>query len=188
MKLREIEEEFKEKLLFACIKDINLLKEEDYGKIYSYILYVNSGYTSFGSAYEAINKETTVSYEEEVKAFEYKNINYNIGVFQSLNNYVDEIFDSFYNETFEEIDLDMLSSCELSSFISGFFKESILQVIEKLKELRIFNMGNFSEGILLGVQFSDANEDQRKDIIYVSKEINSEKWHEKILKNFSFRL
>ena len=108
--------------------------------------------------------------ETEVLCCEWETFGIYKELLQDVNNYIHEIYQSFYDNGLQSKD------------IYSFFERILLEVINDIKTKELFQNKAFEDDILLGVQFSDIS--HMKMVHRISEQVNSKRWHEKILSNY----
>ena len=138
--------------------------------IYSVALYCSSGFSSFGLAASTIdyldivkckfdNKDWSIL---ELSASEWEFINSDYGYFIELNEYVDDLYENFYDEG--------LSDQEISQFFVTISKELLASLT--------FN-NKYSDNLFLSLQFADPSENGLNEMEDVSDFLKSDKWNKK---------
>ena len=115
---------------------------------------------------EKAQKYLVQKYYIETTACEWKYSSIYDGDFNSVNMFLANNYDKFYEEGIE------------SQKIYSFFLDIVLDVLMTLKKEGAFKANCFEKDLLLGMQFPDtSNLDMVEE---VSKKVNSKLWHRKI--------
>ena len=193
MRSIDLKRELGEKLKNACKSYINEAKKLLNNKnVFSFVIYCSSGCNNMGvaictrSGLESKNKElfsaNLPDWYAEVNAAEWDHVNEFYHLFQGVDNYVGQLYETFYEGTLDDVNLDDLNSDELWDFISGFFIDAIVNCFFELKNDNFFNEDFFEDDLLLGIQFGDPDSYSVHMIENSSLMLNSECWHDKVKK------
>ncbi|WP_299495138.1 hypothetical protein [uncultured Shewanella sp.] len=197
MNILNIKNELSEQLLAACQQSLQKIVEDftsslSKDRIYAFVLYPSSGFVDFGLAYSTreslakINEKMSSFIKDnsdllidnkgsiipddycELTACEWDYIWPHFECFENINDFLDENFDLFYEAEMEPDEINLL------------FKGIVINVFFELLKRKSFDAHCFENDLLLGVQFPDGN---NTDLIKsISKEVNSEYWHQKFIK------
>ncbi len=149
-------------------------------KILAYTLYCSAGCRSFGVAI-ATDRDALSSDENILfKSAEWKYVNKHFSEFSEVDSLVDELYEVFYEEELDDIDLDEMDDAQLWSFISSFFVKCVSNVLREMKDKGMFNTDNFSEELLLGLQFGDPDIYAVEMMEQVFSQLNSDAWNTKL--------
>lgn len=194
MKSSYLKKKLVDKIVEACKKHIEIAKIELAGQsVFSYTVYCSSGCRNIGVALctrkglqsrssKISNTNETVWYGE-VNSAEWDHVNEHYGLFYQVDEYINRLYEIFYEEKLDDIDLDDLDDDDLWQFISVFFVDAVVESYSVLKESKCFDSPVFEEDLLLGIQFGDPDQYSIDMIERSSMELNSNEWHSKIKKN-----
>lgn len=111
----------------------------------------------------------------------YGNMKYQ--TFQYINTLVDHVFDTFYDDAFDDLNTSP-ASLDFAG-LNAFFNHNIIDVIGLLKKSSCFESALLEADLLSGLQYGDAGENERKFIIEISEAVNSSVWHKKICEAYN---
>lgn len=194
MKSIDLKKELTNKLTMNCMEHFKYLKKElSSDSIFSYTLYCSSGCRSIGVAVctreslklknESFSINADAYTYNEVNASEWNYVNKHYELFDSTDDFIEKLYDIFYEGELEDINLDEFNDDELWEFISDFFIDVSIQTLKSLKEQGCFNTQGFEKDILLGMQFGDPDIYSLDMIEKSSEKTNSLKWHKKVVFN-----
>ena len=193
MHSNEIKNDLITRLLADCIKHLEHMKRDlSNQSVFAYTIYCSTGYESMGVAactrewLDARKQSSSVaeqSWYAEVNAAEWGYVNKHYDLFSDVDEITEQYYEIIDDGEFEDIDLDALTNDELLNFSRSFFTDIFIKVLSSLKKEGYFNTEIFERDLMLGISFGDPDENNLDLIEHVSRALNSEKWHNKILMN-----
>lgn len=199
MILNDSKKELTELLFQALIDDIGGVKAEfSQDNIIGYAILCDSGFLSFGSAactekqlikqsallVEKLIEKDETSAQQYVATFaaEWDHYNdYRRGHFAAVNALNKIIVEASRNNDIAGVKVKGNFDYDL---YYQFYKDVITETLEKLKASGIFNSPPFCDDLLLGLQFSDPDDDEKQWVLSVSEKINTRGWHNKMVESY----
>ena len=166
-------------------------------KVYAFTIYCSSAFRNMALAIstreslarrisKGVGNEPELFYEVNAAEWEYVNLHY--GLFDKVDEKIDELYNEFYDGEFEDVDLEQFDDEQLWEYICEFYSDVIIRTLKNLKQDKVFNSRLFEDDLLLGIQFGDPDEGSIKVIEQISAELNSSCWHKKIKNNCKYLL
>ncbi|CCN72616.1 hypothetical protein [Vibrio nigripulchritudo] len=184
MKKVELQENLETMLGEACERHLKkILPDFSEETILSYTIFCSAGCRSFGVAIATDRNISNTDSDSMFNVSKWTNVNEYFRIFGEVDLLVEKIYNIFYEEDLEDVNLDEMDSEELWSFINGFFIDSVSNVINGLVNKNAFSSIQFSKDVLFGIQFGDPDKYELDMMEKVSFQVNSDKWHSK-LKNY----
>jgi hypothetical protein len=194
MKTSDIKNDLIDRIVDACKKHIYRIKLELVGQVvFSYTIHCSSGCRNLGVALCTrnglnsrnlkVSDPNEPSWYGEVNSAEWDHVNDHYNLFAEVDCFINRLYDIFYDEELDDIDLDGLDDDEIWKFISAFFIDAVVNSFALLKESKCFESETFEDDLLIGIQFSDPDKLTIKMIEESSKKLNSDEWHDKIKMN-----
>ncbi len=176
----------------ACNEHFECLIKDLHGQsVFSYTFYCSSGCRNIGIAActrEGLRRRNMLAnnvneplWYGEVNAAEWDYVNINYSLFDEVDEYIEVIYEFFYDGELEDIDLDNLDDNQLWEVISNFFISVLVDSFNILKAK--LNENCFEDDLLAGIQFGDPDKYAIDMVEKISSILNSESWHNKILLN-----
>ena len=189
-------EDFKElaNLLYAeALEFLDKISEElKHETIYVFVIHSISGWQGIYIAvatHESLARLNKKYPEPELDEYNsYNSVNVNeweytglqLEILNPANEVINQLNNRFsYCEYEEYKEFDGMGD-ELSDFANQLYMNVIIQVVTKLKESGCFNRPGFDKDLFFGPFISDCDSDDLSLMQQVSKQINSEHWHEKL--------
>ena len=190
-----LKENLVNKLVIACKDQLEKLTNElSEQSIFAYTLYCSSGCRNIGVAActreglkhrnEQVGDSSEPAWYGEVNSAEWDYINRYYEYFDDSDEYIEQLYQIFYDGELEDINLDDLDDNQLWVFISNFFIDVTTEVLSILKESGNLSRGCFEKDLLLGMQFGDPDKYALEMVKKCSERLNSDVWHKKILLNY----
>lgn len=196
MLLSKLFNNLEKELYEACVRYIPLLiKDVKDESIYAFTIQIESGFISMDIACNTvealatkINKEKAgdnfelispdIYLEMNSAEWEYSNMHWEL--FSSVDKVLDTFFSRLYEgEGFDDLD-KTLSIEQVMNVSQKRIIKIIINVLQRLKNEKLFDSNSFEEDLFLGVQFSEIGKEEIILIEKVSNKLNSEYWFEKI--------
>jgi hypothetical protein len=194
MKSSDLKIELINKIVDACKKHIEQAKIELADQVvFSYVIYCSSGCRNMGAALctrkglkernSLVSDPNEPAWYGEVTPAEWDHVNEHYELFSGVDDFINRLYEIFYDEELEDIDLDDLDDDGLWQFISGFFIDAVVKSFAVFKESGCFDNSIFEDDVLFGMQFGDPDQYSVEMIEQSSQKLNSNEWHRKIQKS-----
>ncbi len=166
----------------GCIRYLdNIVIDVRNENISAFVLYCSSGYQNFDVAIlthqslQRLAKKTGHELsEQEFNPCEWEYMGLHSEFFYEAVPIKDEIYELHYDGLITEEELRAL------------FIDVIVDVFSRIKAEKRLANSVFDDDVLLGVMFSDPSVNEINIIEEVSKAVNSNNWHDKVVKNCKF--
>lgn len=189
-----LKNELVNKIVDACKKHIEQTKIELADQVvFSYVIYCSSGCRNMGAALctrnwlqlrnSRVSNPSEPAWYGEVNSAEWDHINEHYDFFYEVDNFINRLYEIFYDEELDDVDLDDLDDAGLWTFISNFFLDVVVKSFSVLKESGCFDSEVFEGDILTGIQFGDPDQYSVELIEQSSRKLNSDEWHRKVLQS-----
>lgn len=192
MDFNKYAENFEKELYGACLKDLEVLKlNESNDLIFSYAIYLPSGFETFSSAscnHEGITealaemsdiKDSASQIIKVETCVDYWNIYEPGNSFEEVNNISNQIFDELYDIE----DPEIYSKAQDDMIV--FFSNCIVNTLLSLKKGNHFSYPPFEKDILTGLQYNTPTDIALEIMLNISEKVNSPEWHKKMLEAYS---
>lgn len=182
MKEDELKIEFISRLIHGCEEHMNLMVNSLANKkLGAYVFHAYDGFHGIGIA--LCEESALLSIKTGIDLNSWSSINEHNHSFSSVNSFIDELYEIFYEEEIEGVDLDNLDDGGLWFYISDFFEDCIIQTYAKLQMTGFFKSHLFKDNMLLGVLMPDPCKDNVPSILRLSEALNSPYWHQVVTLN-----
>lgn len=184
MELNNYRRLFENTLFNACIKDIAALKmAAAERRVFAWAIYLPGGFEIFSSA-ACDNTGFKTALLECADEGEAEKIEVCVdywNIFEPGNAFADvnEISGQLFNKLYDIEDANKYAQAQ--DALTGFFCDSIVDVLIRLKEAAQFNTPPFEKDVFTGVQYNSPGDLSLSLMLAISQRVNSSQWHNKLL-------
>lgn len=180
------------------IKEIE--KEYQNNEVYAFVFFTCTGFDAFCIVHSTKSSLSRIKEKAKTSLEEFKKANPDDcedleNIEESFNHYDVDVceweFVRGYEKIFSQVSNAISeASCGLRNEglefdeVDGIFENLLTEVIIQLRDEKAFQSSAFEDDILLGIQFSDAEDDEVEMSRRVSEKVNSAYWHQRVCEGY----